>query len=129
MLMRTGPLRGLGRLPQQLLGAAVRPAAMPMGAGRHEGALLVHLDLPGIDPEPIGLNDPIGLNAEQDVLTVKAGRSAPEDPEGKDADMLVAERPHSTFSRQPLLVQTLGVDHIEATYDAGVLRSAQRGSP
>ncbi|MGW0562756.1 Hsp20 family protein [Streptomyces sp. NPDC003016] len=43
--------------------------------------------------------------------------------------MLVAERPHGTFSRQMLLGETLDVDRIGATCGAGVLRSAQRGSP
>ncbi|MBT2529806.1 Hsp20/alpha crystallin family protein [Streptomyces sp. ISL-99] len=112
MLMRTDPFRELDRLAQQRLGTTARSAVMPMDAYRHEGALLVHLDLPGIDPEPID------LNVEQNVLTVKAERSA---QEAKDVDMFLAERPHGIFNREVFLSETLDADHIEASYDAGVL--------
>ncbi len=86
MLMRTDPLREFDRLTQQLLGTTARSATMPMDAYRHEGALLVHLDLPGIDPESI---DP---NVEQNVLTVKAERSAPEAEPEAEAEPSTAQR-------------------------------------
>lgn len=112
MLMRTDPFRELDRLTQQFFGTTARPAAMPMDAYQHEGKFMIHFDLPGIDPESID------LNVEQNVLTVKAERRA---PETKEADMVVSERPHGIFSRQLFLGETLDVSNIEANYDAGVL--------
>ncbi|MGW6395077.1 Hsp20/alpha crystallin family protein [Streptomyces sp. NPDC055103] len=112
MLMRTDPFRELDRITQQILGTATHPAAMPLDAYEHEGAFLIHLDLPGVDPASID------LDIEQNVLTIKAERPA---PEVKDTDMVVAERPHGVFSRQLFLGETLDTSNIEANYDAGVL--------
>ncbi|MER6732814.1 Hsp20/alpha crystallin family protein [Streptomyces puniciscabiei] len=112
MLMRTDPFRELDRLTQQLLGDTTRPAAMPMDAYRAGDDFLVHFDLPGIDPETIE------LDVERNVLNVRAERRSPA-PE--DAQMLVAERPTGTFTRQLFLGDTLDVDRIDASYEAGVL--------
>ncbi|MFI9583610.1 Hsp20/alpha crystallin family protein [Streptomyces sp. NPDC052236] len=113
MLLRTDPFRELDRLTQQLFSTVTtRPASMPMDAYESEGAVLVHCDLPGVDP------DSIDLSVEQNVLTVRAERRA---PEAKEPEMLVAERPYGVFSRQLFLGETLESDRIEASYDAGVL--------
>ncbi|MET9447276.1 Hsp20/alpha crystallin family protein [Streptomyces cinerochromogenes] len=112
MLMRTDPFRDLDRLTQQLFGANARPAAMPMDAYRSGDEFLVHFDLPGIDPESIE------LDVERNVLSVRAERRGPA-PE--DAEMLVAERPTGTFTRQLFLGETLDTDRIDASYEAGVL--------
>ncbi|MFG3205540.1 Hsp20/alpha crystallin family protein [Streptomyces sp. NPDC048192] len=112
MLMRTDPFRELDRLTQQFLGEATRPSAMPMDAYRAGDEFLVHFDLPGIDPESIE------LDVERNVLNVRAERRSPA-PE--DADMLVAERPTGTFTRQLFLGETLDTDRIDASYEAGVL--------
>src|ERR1700749_5325244 len=112
MLMRTDPFRELDRLTQQVLGTAARPAAMPMDAYRHGDSFRICLDLPGINP------DSIDLTAEQNVLTVRAER-APVQADG--AQMIAAERPHGTFTRQVFLGATLEADHITAGYSAGVL--------
>ena len=112
MLMRTDPFRELDRLTQQVLGTAARPAAMPMDAYRKGTAFYVHFDLPGINP------DSIDLTVEQNVLTVRAER-APIRADG--AEMIVAERPYGTFTRQVFLGETLDAEHIDADYTAGVL--------
>ncbi|MFF7367152.1 Hsp20/alpha crystallin family protein [Streptomyces tricolor] len=113
MLMRTDPFRDLDRLTQQLFGATTtRPSAMPMDAYRSGDEFLVHFDLPGIDPETIE------LDVERNVLNVRAERRSPA-PE--DAEMLVAERPTGTFTRQLFLGDTLDTDRIDASYEAGVL--------
>ncbi|MEU2926247.1 Hsp20/alpha crystallin family protein [Streptomyces sp. NPDC048304] len=112
MLMRTDPFRELDRLTQQFFGDATRPAAMPMDAYRAGDAFLVHFDLPGIDPESIE------LDVERNVLNVRAERR---NPAPEDADMLVAERPAGTFTRQLFLGDTLDTEHIDASYEAGVL--------
>ncbi|GAA3770037.1 Hsp20/alpha crystallin family protein [Streptomyces phyllanthi] len=111
MLMRTDPFRDLDRLAQQVLGSA-RPAAMQMDAYRSGDDFIVHFDLPGIDPETID------LDVERNVLNVRAERRSPA-PEG--AEMIVAERPTGTFTRQLFLGDTLDTERVEASYDAGVL--------
>jgi HSP20 family protein len=52
------------------------------------------------------------------VLTVKAERVP---SYGDDVELQVAERPRGVFSRQLFLGDTLNLDQIEASYDAGVL--------
>ncbi|GAC1377673.1 MAG: Hsp20/alpha crystallin family protein [Actinomycetota bacterium] len=112
--MRTDPFRELDRLAQQALGTASRPAAMPLDAYRKGDSFLVQFDLPGV------ASDSIDLTVEKNVLTVHAERSRP-DPEGEAIEMLVAERPHGTFSRQLFLGENLDVEHVEANYEDGVL--------
>src|ERR1700749_3989420 len=105
MLMRTDPFRELDRLTQQVLGTTARPAAMPMDAWRHGDSFYICLDLPGINP------DSIDLTVEQNVLTVHAD----------GAEMIVAERPYGTFTRQVFLGETLDAENITADYATGVL--------
>jgi len=62
--------------------------------------------------------DEVALTVEQNVLTVRAER-APAKTDG--AEMIVAERPYGTFSRQVFLGETLDADSIAADYHAGVL--------
>ncbi len=112
MLMRTDPFRELDRLTQQVFGTAARPTAMPMDAYRQGDNFDVHFDLPGINA------DSISLTVEQNVLTVRAER-APVKADG--AELLVAERPYGTFTRQVFLGETLDADKIAADYAAGVL--------
>jgi HSP20 family protein len=112
MLMRTDPFRELDRVTQQVLGTPTRPAAMPIDAYRTGDSFVVQFDLPGVDPESID------LTVEKNVLTVHAGRTRPE-PEG--LEMLVAERPQGTFSRQLFLGETLDTEQINADYADGVL--------
>jgi HSP20 family protein len=111
MLMRTDPFRELDRLAQ-VLGTPSRPAAMPIDAYRKGDTFLVMFDLPGVKA------DSIDLTVEKNVLTVHAERSR---PASDDVEMLVAERPQGTFSRQLFLGETLDTDHIAAEYADGVL--------
>ncbi|GHD46259.1 hypothetical protein GCM10010335_52700 [Streptomyces galbus] len=112
MLMRTDPFREFDRLAQQVFGSTGRPAAMAMDAYRAGDDFLVHFDLPGIDPETIE------LDVERNVLNVRAERRNPA-PEG--AELLVAERPTGSFTRQLFLGDTLDTERIDASYEAGVL--------
>lgn len=107
MLMRFDPFRDTDRL----LGRT--GAFMPMDAFRGEEAVLVELDLPGVDP------DTIDMTVERDVLTVTAQRPA---RELNDVQVLAAERPHGQFTRQLFLGKGLDPDRIEASYEAGVLQ-------
>jgi HSP20 family protein len=115
MLMRTDPFRDLDRLTQQVFGTVARPAAMPMDAYRHGDTFYLKLDLPGI------AMDAIDLTVEQNVLTVRAERP-PTSADG--AEMIVAERPAGTFTRQVFLGDTLDPDQLTADYTAGVLTLA-----
>ncbi|MEU0943768.1 Hsp20/alpha crystallin family protein [Streptomyces canus] len=112
MLMRTDPFREFDRLTQQVFGSTARPAAMAMDAYRSGDDFVVHFDLPGVDPESID------LDVERNVLNVRAERRLPA-PEG--AEMIVAERPTGSFTRQLFLGDTLDTERIDASYDAGVL--------
>ena len=114
MLMRTDPFRELDRLTQQVLGAngtLARPAVMPMDAWREGDTFHVEFDLPGVNPESID------LDVERNVVTVKAQRPTRDG----NAEMIAAERPRGVFSRQLILGDNLDTQHIEASYDAGVL--------
>ena len=114
MLMRTDPFRELDRLTNQLMGTMTRPVAMPIDAYRKDDVFYVHFDLPGVRP------DDIDLTVERNVLTVHAERRGPTaDSDG--VELLAAERPQGTFTRQLFLGDTLDSDKLQADYDAGVL--------
>jgi len=52
------------------------------------------------------------------MLTVRAERAP---ARAHSAEMIVAERPYGSFTRQVFLGETLDADHIAADYAAGVL--------
>jgi HSP20 family protein len=112
MLMRTDPFREFDRVAQQVLGTPTRPAAMAMDAYRNGDEFLVQFDLPGVDA------DSIELTVEKNVLTVHAERRRSAD---EGVEMVVAERPQGTFSRQLFLGESLDTDRIDASYADGVL--------
>ena len=113
MLLRTAdPFRDFDRLTQQLLGTTSRPAVMPMDAWRQGEDFVIEFDLPGVSRESID------LDVERNVLTVRAERVA----RNGDWEMLASERPKGAFSRQLVLGDNLDLEHITASYDAGVLR-------
>ena len=111
MLMRTDPFRELDRLAQQVFGTTARPAAMPMDAWRDGDTFEVEFDLPGVSPESIS------LDVERNVVTVRAERAALDG----EQELLAAERPRGVFSRQLVLGENLDTEHIQASYDTGVL--------
>jgi len=117
MLMRTDPFRDLDRFAQQVLGTdgtLARPSVMPMDAWREGDTFHVEFDLPGVDPGSID------LDVERNVITVKAERAG----RASDAELIAAERPRGVFSRQLILGDNLDTEHIEASYDTGVLTLA-----
>ena len=113
-VMRFDPFRDVDRLAEQMFSAGLRgtPRSVPMDAYRRGDQFLIHLDLPGVDP------DAIELTVEQNVLTIRAERRF--EPEEGD-ELLVSERPQGTFTRQLLLGASLDTDSLEADYDQGVL--------
>jgi HSP20 family protein len=114
MLMRTDPFRELDRLTEQALrtfGTRARPAAMPMDAWRDNDDFVLAFDIPGVDPKSLD------LDVERNVLTVTVERPEPRAAE----EMIAAERPSGVFSRQLVLGDNLDLEHVSASYDAGVL--------
>jgi HSP20 family protein len=111
MLMRFDPLREFDRVFDQTW-SQVRQASIPMDAYRHGDSFVVHLDLPGVDPNSID------LTVERNSLTISAERHW----EPVDGDQIVAsERRQGAFSRQLLLGDGLDADRIHASYENGVL--------
>ncbi|WP_229401578.1 Hsp20/alpha crystallin family protein [Micromonospora okii] len=112
MLMRTDPFREIDRIAEQFFGTTARPAVMHMDAYRDGDHFHAAFDLPGVDP------DSIECTVERNVLTVRASRRR---PTGDNVELVAAERPMGTFSRQLFLGDTLDTDNLEAGYDNGVL--------
>lgn len=112
MLMRTDPFRELDRLTQQVFGTSARPAAMPMDAWQENGEFVVAFDLPGVNV------DSVDLDIERNVLTVRAERRDPTQP---NVEMIASERPRGVFSRQLILGDTLDTEKVKAHYAEGVL--------
>lgn len=109
MLLRFDPFRGV----DQLAASPLRPPAMVlMDAYRRGDEVVVHLDVPGVDPESID------VTVERNSLTVSAER-AWQPAEGDQ--VLVSERPQGRFSRQLFLGDGLALDAVSADYDHGVL--------
>ena len=118
MLMRSEPFTEVNRIAQQLFGVPPmgtwsRPTAMPVDSYRNGDEFVIAFDLPGVDP------DAIDLDVERNVLTVRAERR-PLDV-GDQAVAQLSERPLGVFARQLFLGDALDIEHIEATYDNGVL--------
>lgn len=110
MLLRFDPFADFDRLAQRAWGD--RTTYMPVDAYRKGDWFVLHFDLPGVDPESID------LTVEKNTLTVSAERSWKPD---EDVSLIMNERPQGTFTRQFFLGEGLDTDHIEASYDHGVL--------
>ena len=114
MLVRFDPFREMDRLTQlltQQTGSA-HQAAMPMDAYREGYRFIIHFDLPGVDPASLD------LTVEKNVLTVRAERSW---QPAEDQEVVIAERPQGIFTRQLLMGENLDAEHVQASYDQGVL--------
>ena len=118
MLMRSEPFTEVNRLAQQLFGVPAmgtwsRPTAMPVDSYRSGDEFVIAFDLPGVD------RDAIDIDVERNVLTVRAERR-PLDL-GDQAVAQLSERPLGVFARQLFLGDALDTEHIDASYDNGVL--------
>jgi HSP20 family protein len=106
------PFRHMDRLTNQMLSGTRTPMAMPMDVWQTEDGFHVCLDLPGVDP------DSVDITTERNVLTIRAERRA-EYQQGQN--VLIAERPQGTFTRQLQLGDTVDTENIQASYGDGVL--------
>jgi HSP20 family protein len=105
--------RDFDRVAEGLLGRRnLSPSWMPVDAYRTGDHFVVKFDLPGVDPATVD------LTVERNVLSVRAERHwMPEESQ----QVVLSERPQGTYSRQLYLSDNLDVEHIEASYDYGVL--------
>jgi HSP20 family protein len=110
-LIRFDPFREFDRMFDQAVNQARQPS-FPMDAYRHGDTIVVHFDLPGVDPSSID------IEYERQALTVSAERSW-RPTEGDQ--LLAAERVHGKFQRQILLGEGLDTEHLKANYEQGVL--------
>src|SRR5262245_32825012 len=115
MLMRFDPFREFDALNQALSGTQGRGSVMAMDAYRDGDRFMVHLDMPGIDP------DSIDLTVNRNVFTVAAERKW---EQSDKQEILVSERRQGRFSRELFLGESLDADKIKATYEHGVLTLA-----
>ena len=110
-LIRFDPFREFDRMFDQALNQARQPS-FPMDAYRSGDKIVVHFDLPGVDPNSID------IEYERQALTVSAERSW-QPTEGDQ--LLAAERVHGKFQRQILLGEGLDTERLKANYEHGVL--------
>ena len=108
MLIRFDPYRDF---TEQLRGP-LSSRGVPMDAVRRGDSVIVRFDLPGVDPGSVD------VTVDRNVLTVKAERQS-DRQEGDE--ILIAERPHGSYTRQLFLGDTLDTERIEAGYRDGVL--------
>jgi len=115
-VLRFDPFRDIDRLAEQVLGAqagsARAPRLMPMDLYRSGDHLVVHADLPGVDPGSVD------VSVDGGTLTLKAERT------GRTAETvgwIASERFTGTYLRQLSLGDGVDADQISATYHNGVL--------
>jgi HSP20 family protein len=109
-VMRFDPFGDFDRLSTPVRG---RPrSVLSMDAVRRGDQVVVHFDLPGVDPGSVE------VTVEKNLLTVNAERPT-DQVEGEQ--VFVNERPTGRFSRQLRLGDGLDVGQVHADYHNGVL--------
>ena len=97
------------------------PLAMPMDVYRSEdGSYHVEADLPGVDP------DGIEVTVEHGTLTIQAERTP---HYGESEQVIVAERPQGSFTRQLSLGEGVDSENLTASHADGVLHVTIPASP
>lgn len=109
MLLRTDPLAEWFGSPRA---TTPTPTLAALDAYRHGDVITVQFDLPGVDASTID------LQIERGELRLQAKRTISA-PDG--ARFLVRERADATITRRLMLGDVLDVDHVDATYNDGVL--------
>ncbi|MEX0698907.1 MAG: Hsp20/alpha crystallin family protein [Acidimicrobiia bacterium] len=90
---------------------AFRPS---IDIARHDGELIVIVELPGIDPEK-----DVEISIDDDVLSIKGEKSA--ETEFSEDNRYIHERGYGRFQRRIPLPVGVDPDKVAAVYDKGVL--------
>lgn len=107
------PFRAADRLTSQLVSGTRTPMGMPMDVWQADDGYHVALDLPGVDP------DSVEITTERNMLTIRAERR----PEyEQNHNVVLAERPQGSFTRQLQVSDTLDTGKVQASYHDGVLQ-------
>jgi len=115
------PFRELDRLIAMAASGTRAPLGMPMDVYRvQDGSYHLEADLPGVDP------DSIEVTVEHSTLTIRAERTP---HYGESEQVIVAERPHGSFTRQLSLGEGLDSENLTAGYADGVLHVTIPASP
>ena len=97
------------------------PLAMPMDVYRTEdGSYHVEADLPGVDPGSVE------VTVEHGTLTIQAERGP---HYGASEQVIAAERPQGSFTRQLSLGEGVDAENLTAGYADGVLHVTIPASP
>ena len=121
-VIRFDPFRDpLERLLSMAATGTRAPLGMPMDVYRAEdGSYHVEADLPGADP------DSVEVTVEHGTLTIRAERSP---HYGESEQVIVAERPQGSFTRQLSLGEGVDAENLTASYADGVLQVTIPVSP
>ena len=121
-VIRFDPFRDpLERLLSMAATGTRAPLGMPMDVYRAgDGSYHVEADLPGVDP------DSVEVTVEHSTLTIRAERSP---HYGESEQVIVAERPQGSFTRQLSLGEGVDSENLTAGYAGGVLHLTIPVSP
>ena len=113
-VIRFDPFRDpLERLLSMAATGTRAPLGMPMDVYRAgDGSYHVEADLPGVDP------DSVEVTVEHSTLTIRAERTP---HYGESEQVIVAERPQGSFTRQLSLGEGVDPENLTAGYADGVL--------
>ena len=113
-VIRFDPFRDpLERLLSMAATGTRAPLGMPMDVYRAgDGSYHVEADLPGVDP------DSVEVTVEHSTLTIRAERTP---HYGESEQVIVAERPQGSFTRQLSLGEGVDSENLTAAYADGVL--------
>ena len=115
------PFREIDRLLSMAASGTRAPLSMPMDVYRSEdGSYHVEADLPGVDP------DSVEVTVEHGTLTIRAERTP---HYGDSEQVIVAERPQGSFTRQLSLGEGVDSENLTAAYADGVLHLTIPVSP
>ncbi|AZZ42931.1 Hsp20/alpha crystallin family protein [Acidipropionibacterium jensenii] len=115
-LVEVNPFRGLDRFFDQFAQLATGDAKlMPMDVYRDADNYVAKMDLPGVDPASID------IDVNDNVLTVRAERTAQDVKHDEHSGWVSRERSYGSFARQLSLDSGLDASRISADYTNGEL--------
>jgi HSP20 family protein len=115
------PFRELDRLMSMAASGTRAPLGMPMDVYRDEGGSYhIEVDLPGVN------SDSVEVTVEHGTLTIRAERTPHYD---QSEQVIVAERPQGSFTRQLSLGEGVDSGKLTADYADGVLHLSIPASP